>query len=99
MAKVESDVAFSVEIEEPKKYGVYILNDNYTTMDFVVEILIKLFQKSLDEAYRIMMDTHEKGRGLCGVYIKEVAETKVEQVVDTAKINGFPLRAVSEEIE
>jgi len=99
MSKVDFEVAFDVEIETPKKFGVYLINDNYTTMDFVIEILVKLFQKDINEAYQIMMDTHEKGRGLCGVYIKEIADTKVEQVVETAKINGFPLRAVAEEIE
>jgi ATP-dependent Clp protease adaptor protein ClpS len=81
---------------EPELYRVQLLNDYYTTMDFVVEILESVFYKSPAEAYRIMMAVHTQGQGLCGVYPFEVAETKVATVVDLARGNGFPLRATME---
>src|SRR5687767_7187274 len=82
---------------EPALYNVILLNDDYTTMEFVMEILEALFQKSPAEAYRIMMHVHRNGRGLAGVYTYEVAETKAEQVASLAKAAGFPLRATIEE--
>jgi ATP-dependent Clp protease adaptor protein ClpS len=84
------------QTKKPDLYKVLLLNDDYTTMDFVVEILETLFQKSPAEAYRIMMAVHTQGRGLCGVYPHEVAETKVATVVERARANGFPLRAAME---
>ena len=84
------------QTREPELYRVLLLNDDDTTMDFVVEILESVFHKSPAEAYRIMMAVHTQGQGLCGVYPHEVAETKVETVVDRARSNGFPLRATME---
>lgn len=81
------------QTKKPELYKVLLLNDDYTTMDFVVEILESLFHKSPAEAYRIMMAVHMQGKGLCGVYPHEVAETKVATVVERARANGFPLRA------
>ncbi len=84
------------ETKKPDMYKVLLLNDDYTTMDFVVEILESVFHKSPAEAYRIMMAVHRQGKGLCGVYPFEVAETKVETVIDLARGSGFPLRAAME---
>lgn len=84
------------QAKEPELYRVLLLNDDYTTMDFVVEILESVFHKSPAEAYRIMMAVHTQGQGLCGVYPFEVAETKVGTVVDLARGSGFPLRATME---
>ena len=84
------------EKKEPTQYKVVLLNDDYTTMEFVVEILENVFNKAPAEAYRIMMAVHHQGQGLCGVYPFEVAETKVATVVDLARDNGFPLRAAME---
>src|SRR3954463_1926318 len=84
------------ETKKPELFRVLLLNDDYTTMDFVVEILENVFNKAPAEAYRIMMAVHTQGQGLCGVYPFEVAETKVENVVDLARSNGFPLRATME---
>ena len=84
------------ETKKPDLYKVLLLNDDYTTMDFVVEILETVFNKSPAEAHRIMMAVHTQGKGLCGVYPFEVAETKVETVVDLARGSGFPLRAAME---
>lgn len=84
------------EITRPDLYRVLLLNDDYTTMDFVIEILETVFNKGPAEAYRIMMAVHTQGQGLCGVYPFEVAETKVATVVALARESGFPLRAAME---
>jgi ATP-dependent Clp protease adaptor protein ClpS len=84
------------ETKKPELFKVLLLNDDYTTMDFVVEILESVFNKAPAEAYRIMMAVHTQGQGLCGVYPFEVAETKVATVVDLARGQGFPLRATME---
>ena len=84
------------ETKKPELFKVLLLNDDYTTMEFVVEILENVFNKAPAEAYRIMMAVHHQGQGLCGVYPFEVAETKVATVVDLARDNGFPLRAAME---
>jgi ATP-dependent Clp protease adaptor protein ClpS len=83
--------------QEPTLYNVILLNDDYTTMEFVIQILETLFQKSPAEAYRIMMHVHRNGRGLAGVYTYEVAETKAERVASLASEAGYPLRATIEE--
>jgi len=79
--------------KEPMLHGVVLLNDDYTPMQFVTDILETLFQKSPAEAYRIMMQVHLDGRGLAGVYPYEVAETKVDALVLQARSAGFPLQA------
>jgi ATP-dependent Clp protease adaptor protein ClpS len=84
------------ETKKPELFKVLLLNDDYTTMDFVVEILETVFNKAPAEAYRIMMAVHTQGQGLCGVYPFEVAETKVSTVVELARGQGFPLRATME---
>ena len=84
------------ETKKPELYKVLLLNDDYTTMEFVVEILESIFHKTPAEAHRIMMMVHTQGKGLCGVYPFEVAETKVAAVVDRAREHGFPLRAAME---
>jgi ATP-dependent Clp protease adaptor protein ClpS len=84
------------ETKKPELFRVLLLNDDYTTMDFVIEILESVFHKNPADAYRIMMAVHTQGQGLCGVYTFEVAETKVATVVDLARGNGFPLRATME---
>jgi ATP-dependent Clp protease adaptor protein ClpS len=84
------------ETKRPELYKVVLLNDDYTTMDFVVEILETIFHKQPAEAFRIMMMVHTQGKGLCGVYPHEVAETKVNAVSEAARGHGFPLRAAME---
>lgn len=83
--------------DEPTLYKVILLNDDYSTMDFVIHVLEDVFQKSPAEAYRIMMQVHQLGSGVAGIYPWEVAETKVETVSAMAKQAGFPLRAVTED--
>ncbi len=84
------------ETRKPDLYRVLLLNDDYTTMDFVVEVLESIFHKQPAEAFRIMMAVHTQGKGVCGVYPHEVAETKVEAVIERARANGFPLLAAME---
>ena len=83
--------------QEPTRFKVVLLNDDYTTMDFVIEVLEGVFQRSPAEAYRIMMHVHLNGRGIAGVYPWEIAETKVDTVTSMAREAGYPLRAALEE--
>ncbi|MEO7189627.1 MAG: ATP-dependent Clp protease adaptor ClpS [Vicinamibacterales bacterium] len=85
------------EKQEPTLYKVVLLNDDYTTMEFVIQVLESIFQKSPAEAYQIMMHVHVNGRGIAGIYPWEVAETKAEAVIGLAREAGFPLKAVTEE--
>jgi ATP-dependent Clp protease adaptor protein ClpS len=84
------------ETKKPELYKVLLLNDDYTTMEFVVDVLESIFNKQPAEAFRIMMAVHTQGKGLCGLYPHEVAETKVSTVEERARANGFPLRAAME---
>jgi ATP-dependent Clp protease adaptor protein ClpS len=85
------------EIDEPPMYKVVIYNDDYTTMEFVVEILILVFNKLPEQAVEIMLNVHQKGSGICGVYTYEVSETKVNIVQSLARERGFPLKCTMEE--
>lgn len=85
------------ETTEPPMYKVLIHNDDYTTKEFVVQILMAVFNKSMGEASQIMWKAHKTGVGLCGIYPFEVAETKVNTVTTTARENGFPLKTTMEE--
>ncbi|MCX8063730.1 MAG: ATP-dependent Clp protease adaptor ClpS [Candidatus Hydrogenedentes bacterium] len=82
----------NIKTDLPKLYKVLLHNDHYTTMDFVVYILQSVFNKSHDEAVRIMLKVHHEGIGVAGLYIRSIAETKVATVHKLAKDNGFPLR-------
>jgi ATP-dependent Clp protease adaptor protein ClpS len=93
----EDTEALSEErVREPQMYKVLLHNDDYTTMDFVVEVLMVVFSKELQEATRIMLDVHRRGVGLCGVYTYEIAETKVDTVHALARENGYPLKCTME---
>ena len=85
------------EVTEPSMYKVLLHNDDYTTKIFVVEILIAVFNKSQDDATRIMWHVHKNGVGVCGIYPLEVAETKILQVTELARESGFPLKLSLEE--
>ena len=87
------------EVRHPSMYRVFLLNDDYTTMAFVVEILVHVFGKSLNESERIMLLVHREGAGLCGIYPYEIAETKVDTVHHLARENGFPLKCIMERDE
>jgi ATP-dependent Clp protease adaptor protein ClpS len=83
--------------QRPELWKVLLHNDDYTTMEFVIEVLEQIFAKSPAEAYRVMMSVHTQGHGVCGAYPWEVAETRVAAVHDRARERGFPLRASLEE--
>ncbi|MBO4317851.1 MAG: ATP-dependent Clp protease adaptor ClpS [Mailhella sp.] len=95
--ETEGEVLEAVELREPKLYKVFLHNDDFTTMDFVIEILIDIFRKDAEEAAAIMMHVHEKGVGLCGIYPREIAEYRVEQTTTRAREAGFPLLCTMEE--
>ena len=96
MPKIHEEIDSELELREPQLYRVILHNDDYTTMEFVIDVLKKIFKKSTDEAEEIMWKVHEKGQAVCGVYTYEIAETKVEQVKVLARQNGFPLLATFE---
>ena len=91
--KLESDVV----LQEPKMYRVILHNDHYTTMEFVIEVLMKVFYKPAAEATKIMLDVHKKGAGMCGVYTYDIASTKVFQVQHMARQREYPLKCSLEE--
>ena len=82
--------------KKPSMYRVLLMNDDYTPMEFVVSILISIFNKSPEEATRVMLSVHQTGIGTCGVYTFEIAETKVAQVMDASKRNQHPLQCTLE---
>ena len=84
------------ETREPSMYKVILHNDDYTTMEFVVEILMMVFGKTLEKATEIMLNVHHNGQGICGLYTREIAETKVETVHHMAGNRGFPLKCTME---
>ena len=86
-----------IEIKEPRLYKVLLLNDDYSSMDSVIKVLMQIFHHSFEKATEIMLSVHEKGKGLCGIYTYEIAETKVVHVRRMAKEEKFPLRVVMEE--
>lgn len=93
----EVELSEELDVQEPKKYKVILLNDDYSTMDFVIDVLTKIFRKSVDEATQIMLNIHNNGKAVCGIYTYEIAATKVEQVKLQARQRGFPLKAIMEE--
>lgn len=82
--------------EQPKRFKVLLLNDHYTTMEFVVMILLEVFHKTREEAVTIMLHVHRQGQGVAGIYTYEIAEMKCLKVHQSARRNGFPLRCVIE---
>ncbi len=85
------------QVREPALYSVVLLNDDYTPMQFVVDVLENLFQKTPAEAYRVMMQVHLNGRGVAGIYPWEVAETKLDSLLALAREAGHPLQATIED--
>lgn len=84
------------KLEKPRKYKVVLLNDDFTSVDFVIKVLIELFNKSASEAEQIMLDIHNNGKGIAGTYSREVAETKISYVAQAARHYQFPFRAILE---
>jgi len=97
LPRIEEEVETSLSLDEPIQYKVLLHNDDYTTMDFVIEILMGIFHKSLVESEQIMLNIHRVGQAVCGRYTYDIAQTKVYQVKQLAKKSGFPLLATLEE--
>ncbi len=101
MSQFEFDDDVLTESEEkvqvPRKYKVLLLNDDYTPMEFVVFILEEVFHKSPAQAHALMMAVHQIGSGVCGVYSREIAETKVAITSQISRENEYPLRCIMEE--
>ncbi len=97
MPKFEEELDVELKLQEPVMFRVLLHNDDYTSMDFVVDVLTGIFHKTQEEAVQIMLQIHEKERAVCGVYSFEIAQTKAEQVKQVAKQNEFPLLATIEE--
>ena len=87
-----------VEIKEPSLYKVLLHNDDYTTMEFVISILENVFNKSIADATKIMLNVHNEGIGIAGIYTREICETKISIVHQLAKKNEFPLRCSMEKV-
>lgn len=99
VTKNDTDIAVieKIAMEPPKHWNVVLYNDNKTTMEFVVLVLMQIFHKSFEEAQDCMMTIHETGKGVAGTYSYEVASTKKEDTITVARANGFPLKAELEQ--
>ncbi|MHB8920331.1 MAG: ATP-dependent Clp protease adapter ClpS [Halothiobacillus sp.] len=96
ITRIENQTETVAHIGEPPMYHVILLNDDFTPMDFVVRVLVELFYLSTEQAERVMLEVHHKGRGLCGIFTREIAETRVAQVNQVARQNEHPLLCVME---
>lgn len=99
---IETEVTVNViekeKIAVPSKWKVVLLNDDYTPIDFVVSILIDIFNKSHEDAVKITLEVHNNGRGIAGIYTLEVADQKISDIHVIANKEGYPLRAIAEQI-
>lgn len=94
---IQTELDTIIELDEPKMYVVFMLNDDYTSWDFCLRIITSVFHKTLEEADRITQDIHTKGKGLCGIYNYEIAETKAKTVELQALKESFPMKCLIEE--
>lgn len=95
-SKTKEDISSKSKSDRPPMYKVILHNDDYTSMEFVVEILVNVFGKSLEKATQMMLNIHNKGKEICGIYPMQIAETKVETVHNLASSKGFPLKSTLE---
>lgn len=93
----EDDVAIAQDFEKPHLYKVVLFNDDFTTMEFVIEILETIFKKTVEEASAIMLQVHKEGKGVAGIYSYDVAATKARAAIRKARENSFPLQISLEE--
>jgi ATP-dependent Clp protease adaptor protein ClpS len=94
---IQIDEKIKVNISEPKRWKVIILNDDSTPMDFVISVLVEIFKHNPEAAQHIMLQVHEQGSGIAGVYSFEIAEVKAVEATNSARTNGFPLQIRLEE--
>ena len=95
-SKIKEGVSSRSKNDLPPMYKVILHNDDYTSMEFVVQILMTVFGKSLEKATEIMLNVHNKGKEICGIYTRQIAETKIETVHNLATSKGFPLKSTME---
>jgi len=94
----DTETSQDIDVQEPSMFRVIMHNDHYTTMQFVIEVIITVFHKSEEEASRMMLQIHNSGSAVCGVYVYDIAQTKVNHVHMLAKREGFPLKCTLEEV-
>ncbi len=94
--RIAPDVDVKTRVEKPRMYKVLFHNDDYTTMEFVIEVLSVVFRRTRVEATRIMLSVHRSGKGVAGVYTREIAETKAQLAMDRARDRGYPLLVTTE---
>ena len=99
MAATQSDTITRTEITYPNRFNVVFINDDFTPMDFVVQLLVEVFNKTLEEAKDVTLQIHEKGKGIAGSYNYELAEQKKAEAVAISRNNGHPLTILVEKIE
>jgi ATP-dependent Clp protease adaptor protein ClpS len=92
----QEEVLVDQKVETPKKFKVILLNDDFTPMEFVVLVLTNYFNKTTEEAEKVMFEVHNQGAGIAGVYTREIAEMKVQQVTTLARKNQYPLKTIME---
>jgi ATP-dependent Clp protease adaptor protein ClpS len=93
LSQLDPELLEQTQYQPPRRYDVVLHNDDFTPMDFVVELLMRYFRQPIDKATDIMLIIHEEGQAICGTYYKEIAETKVMQVLQLAREQGYPLLA------
>lgn len=98
MPQTIQESATDIALEEPTLYQVILLNDDWTAMDFVVSVLVQIFEKSNDEAVEIMLKIHKEGSGVCGIYPYDIAELKAKITLESAKESGYPLRVETKQL-
>jgi len=96
MARSKSSIKTKTVLKYPEKFNVIFLNDDYTPMDFVIQLLIEVFNKDIEKAKQITMQIHEKGRGIAGTFYFEVAEQKTNEAEIISRHNGHPLKVIME---
>lgn len=92
--KISRKIEPAISNKSPDMYNVVMLNDDYTPMDFVISVVQKFFHLTLEQATDVMLDVHKKGNASCGYFTKEIAETKVIQVIEYARKNKYPLKCI-----
>lgn len=96
--ELDDGLGLQDKVDEPRMYRVIMHNDHYTTMEFVIDTLVQVFRKEEPEAYRIMMQIHQQGSGICGVFTLDIALTKIAEVHRRAREKSFPLKCSHEEV-
>lgn len=99
MAKESTSTISKTELKFPSMYNVVLINDDYTPMDFVIQLLIEIFNRSIDEAKEITLNIHNDGQGVAGTYSHEVAEQKVSESLMISRHNGHPLKIIMEKMQ